>query len=301
MSAPRPILVVSLGLALGAERAWAHDGHAHAAPSAVEALVWDIATALVLVTATVLYLTGYRRLRAAAGAITRAHAACYLAGLAIAAIALLSPIASYSDIWFSAHMGQHELLVLFSAPLVVVGRPELALRAGLPPRAREAVRAALHRPRTTRVLRLVTDRWFAVALHGIVVWVWHLPVLFEAALRSETIHAIQHVTFFATAVMFWWAMVRGRYGRLGYGIATLFVFFTALHKGLLAVLFTVARGQLYPTHAARTAAAGGDPMVDQSLAGIIMWVPAGVTTAAFGVALFVAWLGAIEARTDRRS
>jgi putative membrane protein len=295
----RRLALAWCALAFAPRLAAAHAGEPHAALSSTSELVWDAATAIVLLSAAVTYLLGLRRLRGD-HTVTRGHAACYLAGLGFVALALLSPIDTYSEIWFSAHMGQHELLVLFAAPLVVVGRPELVLRAGLPGRTRDALRTQLHRPLVTRALRLLTDRWFAVLVHGAVVWIWHVPALFEAALQSETIHAFQHVTFFVTAVLFWWAMVRGRYGKLGYGLATLFVFFTTLHKGLLAVLFTVARHHLYPTHAERTAEAGGDPLVDQSLAGIIMWVPAGVITAALGVALFVAWLGAIEARSARR-
>jgi putative membrane protein len=284
---------VALAAVLAPRAAWAHGGgHID------EELVWDLATAAVLVLAALGYAVGLARLHHRGAATSPRHAAAYFVGLAIVALALLSPIDSVSEVRFSAHMGQHELLVLFAAPLVVVGRPELVLRAALPVRARGLLGASLHMPVMTSMLRIATNRWLAVALHGIVVWLWHIPALFEAALHSETVHVLQHLSFFATAALFWWAMVRGRYGQLGYGIAVVFVFITALHKGLLAMLFTLSGRTIYPTHVERTRAAGHDPLLDQELAGVLMWVPAGVITAAIAIALMVAWLGALERRAQ---
>jgi putative membrane protein len=291
--------LASLLLLAMAAPAGAHGGAAHALPAG--SLAWDVATALMLVAAAGVYLVGWARLRPGAGAPGPGVALAYLAGLGAVAIALLSPIDDWSDVHFSAHMGQHELLVLFAAPLVVAGRPERVLRAGLPGRARRSVAAVLHRPGVAGALRLAGNRWLAAALHGAVVWLWHLPVLFEAALHDETIHAVQHLSFFATAALFWWAMVRGRYGRLGYGVAVVFVFLTCLHKGLLGALFAFAGRAVYPTHAARTEQAGGEALLDQELAGLLMWVPAGALTAALGVALFAAWLGALERRAASRT
>jgi putative membrane protein len=150
---------------------------------------------------------------------------------------------------------------------------------------RPAVRAAWHGLSAPLV---------AVALHGLVLWAWHAPALFEAALRSENVHAVQHFTFFATAALMWWTLVQGRYGRLGYGMAAVYVWVTAVHSGLLGALVTVAPSPLYPTHAHRTALMGRAALEDQQLAGLIMWIPAGALLTAFGLALFAVWMG--EAR-----
>jgi putative membrane protein len=279
--------------------AWAHGGgHGHGSRVSEE-LVIDALTALVLLLAGAGYALGLARLRARGQAISYPRAVAYAAGLAAIALAQLSPIDTWSEIKFSAHMGQHELLVLFAAPLVVVGRPELVMRAVLPAGVRKDLGTWAHRPRMVLALRVLGNRWFAVVLHGVTTWLWHVPVLFEAALHSESIHALQHLTFFGTSALFWWSMARGRYGRMGYGIAVVFVFITALHKGLLAMLFTVAGRTFYPTHVERTEALGHDALSDQQLAGLLMWVPAGAVMAALALALFVAWLGAIERRAER--
>ena len=75
---------------------------------------------------------------------------------------------------------------------------------------------------------------------------------------------------------------------------------TALHGGALGVLISLAREPWYASHAARTLAAGGDAVLDQQLAGLIMWVIAGTLLTAVGLALFTAWLGQAS-RSQRRS
>jgi putative membrane protein len=136
-------------------------------------------------------------------------------------------------------------------------------------------------------------------IHGLVVWVWHVPQLFEAALRSEWVHAAQHASFFATAVLFWWGILRGRYGRAGYGLASAFVFATAMHTSVLGALLTVAARLWYPLYADRAVPWAVDAFADQQLAGLIMWVPAGLLFAVLSLALFAAWLGEVGRRVAR--
>jgi putative membrane protein len=133
-------------------------------------------------------------------------------------------------------------------------------------------------------------------VHGLVVWLWHLPVLFEGAMRNEPFHAFQHFTFFATAALFWWAILRGRYGKLGYGLAVLFVFATATHTSVLGAVFTVADRALYPIYATRGAPYAIDVLDDQRLAGLVMWVPASVVFVLAALGLFAAWLGEASRR-----
>jgi putative membrane protein len=122
---------------------------------------------------------------------------------------------------------------------------------------------------------------------------WHVPALFEAALHDETVHVVQHLGFFLTAALFWWALIHGRYGRAGYGIGVAYVFATAMHTQILGALLTFGNRIWYPTHAARTGAAALD---DQQLAGIVMWIPFGVIFVLIALALFAAWLGEAERR-----
>src|SRR5439155_25098388 len=77
-------------------------------------------------------------------------------------------------------------------------------------------------------------------LHGAARWVWHLPTLYPAAVEHAGIHALMHVCFLFSAALFWWALVHGRYGRLGYGISVLYASTTGIHSTVLGALLTLA-------------------------------------------------------------
>jgi putative membrane protein len=141
------------------------------------------------------------------------------------------------------------------------------------------------------VWRIASAPLVALLVHAVTRWLWHLPSAFEAALADERVHAFQHLTFFATALVFWWTLIHGRYGRGGYGVGVVFVFLTMLHSGLLAALLGLSDHPLYAAHAARTAGWGLDAVEDQQRAGLVMWVPAGVLMMSIGLAMFAAWLG----------
>lgn len=234
----------------------------------------------------VLYVAGIVRMR---GAARPWQAASFAAGWLTLVIALLSPLDTLGGILFSAHMAQHELLMIVAAPLLVFGRPLVVFLWALP----QSWRAP--------AARAVTWRWASNAvvvtvLHALALWLWHIPAWYEATLRSDAVHAVQHICFLLTAILFWWALVHGRYGRLGYGAAVLYVFFTTAHSGALGALIAFAPHLWYPIYATRTAAWGLDPIEDQQLAGLIMWIPAGVLFTLLGIALFAAWLGEAERR-----
>jgi putative membrane protein len=127
-------------------------------------------------------------------------------------------------------------------------------------------------------------------------WVWHLPTLYQMALRNDGVHALQHFSFVATASLFWWAVVHGRYGRQGYGIAVVYVFLTAIHSGALGALLTVAPAPWYDAYVRQAAAWQVDALADQQLAGLLMWIPASVIFIVLGLALFAAWMGEAERR-----
>ncbi len=274
----------------------------HSAPELMTWWTWDPFIVAVLSIAGALYARGALRLWRARGAghgVSRGRAASYLAGLAVLALALLSPLDQVSDVLFSAHMAQHELLMLIAAPLIVIGRPLVPMLWALPRRARVRAARALQKGPVAGAWRLVTAPAIALLLHALVRWIWHLPAAFDAALAHDWIHQIQHITFFASAVLFWWSLLHGRYGRAGYGIAVAFVFFTALHSGLLAALISLSDRPWYAAHELRTHAWGIDAVSDQQRAGLLMWVPAGALMTATGLALLAAWLGESERRIAR--
>src|SRR4051812_17534625 len=262
---------------------------------------WDPLVLGALLTSATLYTVGAARMWERAGVahgVKPWQAVAHGAGLVVIALALMSPLDHASDILFSAHMAQHELLMLVAAPLIVLGRPLAPAMWALPRRLRVEARRASNRPALVRSWHLLTAPVTALVLHAGVRWMWHLPVLFDAALADERIHAVQHLSFFLTAVLFWWTLIYGRYGRLGYGVGVAFVLITVVHSGLLAAILAFANEPLY-AHGARTVRIGMDALVDQQRAGLLMWVPAGVIMMGIGLAIFAAWLGQSARRMER--
>lgn len=272
----------------------AHEG-SHAAPTGPS--WWDLAALTLLGLAATLYAVGARRLAARGARVRRVERASFWAGWAVLVAALAPPMDDAAAAAFSAHMAQHELLMLIGAPLVIVGRPVVPWLWALPERWRLAAGIGLQRRHAGRVWNWLTAPAIAWALHGLVIWVWHVPSLYEAAVRSEGIHAVQHATFVGTAVLFWWGLAFGRYGRAGYGASVLYVFTTMVHTGVLGALFALSTSPFYAVYRDRAAASGIDAVADQQLAGLYMWIPAGIVLTASGLALLVAWLAESERRT----
>ena len=260
---------------------------------------WDPLVLGILCMSGLLYGMGVLRMRGT-GLAGGWRPMAFLSGWLTIVIALLSPVHQLSSVLFAVHMTQHELLMLVAAPLMVMSRPMVVILWALPRRVRLRAARWMSTRAVRRSWRALTGGLTAWLLHGAVLWMWHIPVLFEAALTTEAVHALQHASFFAVAMLFWWALIYGRYGRMGYGIAVAYVFTTALHTGLLGALITFAGQVWYLTYEGRTVLWGLTALEDQQIGGLIMWVPGGVVFTLVGLALFAAWLGEVEARAVQR-
>jgi putative membrane protein len=295
---------VALATLLAAGPLLAHGGEEHLTASRVMTW-WSFEPGVVVSLAGMIafYLFGLARLWRNAGrnhGIRVWQVASFFAGWLFLFIALVSPLDALGGVLFSAHMAQHEVLMTLAAPLVVAGRPLIALLWALPPRARLRAAEILQQRAVAGAWRTLSGPAAATLLHAVALWIWHLPSLYEATLRHEGIHALQHLSFFGTAALFWWALMHGRYGRAGYGVAVLYVFFTSAHTGALGALLTLSPHVWYPIYRATTSRWGLDPIEDQQLAGLIMWVPAGVIFLVLGLALFAAWMAESERRVRIR-
>jgi cytochrome c oxidase assembly factor CtaG len=124
--------------------------------------------------------------------------------------------------------------------------------------------------------------------------------LFQATLESEFVHTLQHLSFLLSALLFWWALIHGRRGLMGYGAAVLYMFTTSIHSGVLGALITFSSSVWYPAYAATTSSWGLTPLEDQQLGGLIMWIPAGLVYIFAGLALFAGWLRESERRALNR-
>jgi putative membrane protein len=198
--------------------------------------------------------------------------AAFAGGWATLVVGLVSPVDGISEQLFSMHMVQHELLMALAAPLLVASRPGPALVWAFGSGSRPVLVRLLRAPLVRRTWRALTQPFTAWLVQTVVIWLWHAPPLFEAALHSDLIHAIQHLAFLGSAVAFWWSIMHGR--REARGLAIVSLFTTAVHTGVLGALMTFARSPWYPAYGAGPEAWGLTLIGDQQLAGLIMWIPA---------------------------
>ena len=217
------------------------------------------------------------------------HAAAFLAGWLALVVALVSPLDSLSESLFSAHMVQHELLMLVAAPLFVVARPLAAWAWALPPAWRRTLGRVFHAPLWRAPWLVITGPIAAWWIHAIALWVWHVPTLFEAALDNEVVHTAQHITFLFAALLFWWSVLRAS-SRGSRGIAVLSLFTTMAQTGALGALLTLASRSWYPSYAVTTTVFGLTAVEDQQLGGLVMWVPTGFVYLGCGLVIGARWL-----------
>jgi putative membrane protein len=237
----------------------------------------------------VVYARGRRRSRAPGGW----QAWCFWLGLAALAVAVLSPLEPLSGVLASAHMVQHLLLVLVAAPLLAASAPAAALLRGSPSPVRRALPGWRNR-RLGALLRGLRNPVVVWLLHVAALWLWHAAVLYDAALAHRPVHALEHVTFLVTAVLFWRVVVGPRAVRVPAGVGVLLAFAMSLQNALLSLLLTFAGTPWYSGYAVTTQAWGLEQLADQHLAGAIMWVPAGLVHLGVALTLLVGWLRATQ-------
>lgn len=299
-------LRLPLLLSVFATPAWAHG--VAVPPDAIWWAQWNLDPVILLNLGALAfaYFYGLRRLRAArkvAGAsssqlrpestgISTRQTSSFLAALAFLLVALVSPVDAFAGDLLWVHMVQHMILMNLAAPLFVFGAPGRVLLWCLAPAERAAVgraRKALFRHGVPRYLF-----WQPITLwvlYALVLWIWHLPSFYEAALRHQVIHDVQHLMFFITSCLFWRVLFDpvGRL-RMGRAPAVLYLFLTSLHATILGVFMALAPRLWYPTYAGRTEPWGISALEDQQLAGYIMWMPACMAYAVIAAWLFASWL-----------
>ncbi|MDG4853916.1 MULTISPECIES: cytochrome c oxidase assembly protein [unclassified Mesorhizobium] len=254
---------------------------------------WTLALPITLPLAALalVYATGANRLwrRSSRGRPERIRQTLlFAAGWCVLTGALVSPIHALGERVFAAHMIEHELLMALAAPLLVAARPGAALVWALPVAFRQRTGRLTHGKMLQAVWAFASRPLNATIIHAIAIWIWHIPFLFEAALQRGVLHYTQHASFLGTALLFWWALLPGSGRQQAYGSAVMHLFFTSMHTGLLGVLLLLSPKLWYPENAGGAALWGLSPIEDQQLAGLVMWVPAGLIYG--GAALLLAGL-----------
>jgi len=245
-----------------------------------------------------LYLSGLGRIWRTARrnrGVSQRQAVAFFAGILTLLIALISPVDRMSGALFSMHMVQHLLLVVVAAPLLVYSAPLPPVLVALPRPWRRLAGRVSGAPATHSASRALLNPLVVWWLQAVALWLWHIPALYEAALRSSWWHGLEHAMFLSTALLFWWIVIQphGR-RRLGLGLTVLFLFTTMLQSSALGALITFAPSTWYSAHAEYTAAWGISPLGDQQLAGLIMWVPGGLIYLGAALAAFFIWFRSMD-------
>lgn len=180
------------------------------------------------------------------------------AAIALMAIIFVSPVCALSSALFSVRVLHHVLLVGVVAPLLALAFP--VSRMGSPPLA------AL------------------VATSAVILWLWHAPGLYVWGLASVPAYFLMQASLLVSAWLMWRVMLSPATPS---GATLVALVATIGQMGLLGALIVFAPGPLYSVHLASTAAWGLDPLADQQLAGLLMWVPAILPY--LGVGLWLAW------------
>lgn len=176
----------------------------------------------------------------AAFALRTKHPQIAMGGVAVLALAFVSPLCALSVALFSARAVHHILIVAVAAPLFALAWPSRRAHGlGLP-----------------------------LLVSTVTLWLWHVPSLYDRALVDSTTYWIMQASLLATALWFWRALFAAPAVP-----ATLAAIFAMVQMGMLGALLTFATQPLYQAHVGTTLPWGMDQLVDQQLAGLIMWAP----------------------------
>lgn len=267
---------------------------------------WSLEPAIcaALAVLTWVYLRGWLVLQRR-GAIIFDHGPLlyFLGGVATLFIALQSPLDVFAGFLMQVHMVQHLLLLLVAPILFWLSEPQLPLMAGLPaalrrnwvapfasaPIVRSALRPLLH--------PVVT--WTAFVL---VLWLWHAPPLYEAALRSDFWHRFEHATLFAAGLLFWWPVIQPYPSRPRVSRWTMipYLFLAGVQGTALASVLTFSDRVLYAHYRDAPRLGGWSALADQQVAGAIMWVPMSLALIVATVAIVGRVMGGSDGGVQRK-
>ena len=260
-----------------------------------EGIGWNLDPVLLLplLLALLIYAVGWVRLAKRASAPPRP--ALFLSGWTVLTLSLVSPLHEAGEQSFTMHMVEHELIMLVATLLLAASGAGGTLAWGLSRPLRQALGGSWKSPLTALWKRL-TEPVTATLVQAVVMWAWHAPALFDRALDSSGWHIFQHSCFFLSSLLFWWAMLHPRSRSSGYGVSAACLFVTSLVGGALGALMSFSASPWYADYAAMgMTGIGLDPIDDQRLAGLIMWIPGGLVHGIAALAMFYKWLKASEA------
>ena len=239
----------------------------------------DGATLPSILLVAVMYGVGVRRIWKRAGrehVVITGNVVAFYAGILVLLAALCSPLDAIADTLFSAHMLQHVLLITVAAPLAVLGRPLVPMIWSLPHSARVAGGRTWNSSGMKRAGSILVLPVIVWMLHTVALWAWHVPSAYSAALENDWLHALEHASFYITSTLVWWVGLRPLRDGRGTGAALTVLAGTLLQSGALGALLTFSGTPWYYGQSAGAALWNLSALEDQQLAGLIMWIPAGL-------------------------
>ena len=232
-------------------------------------MTFDPSVLALLVGGEVLYLRAVRITRSRGLRVGAWQQAAWHGGVILFAIALLGPFDSAGEELLSAHMVQHLLIADLAAPLLLAGLRAPLLLFFLP---RPVLVALARRRRLRRLMRVLRRPLVAICVYVLVLYSWHVATMFEGALASDVVHALQHQTFVLASLLVWWSALEPQRRRVGGELWKIGHILGARLAGMmLGMAFIVVRVPIYTT------AYGGDDrplgfsaVSDQQTAGALM-------------------------------
>ena len=257
-------------------------------------VAWSLEPATLLLTLALaaLYAIGWRRARGPREPHPPGIGRLLLFGAGLAAIlgALISPLDTFGDQLMVFHMAQHMLLLDVAPILLILGLTKGVLRP---------VTRRLHA--IERRAGYVAHPAFAVLLYVGMLWLWHIPALYDRAQGSAGVHVLEHACFVAAGALYWWHLLspirtRMRLGGLG---PIVYMASTKLFVGLLGIVLAFAPRIIYPFYAHQPHYLGLTPLQDQSMAGLVMALEQSIVMGIALVVLFVQMLAESEREAQR--
>jgi len=229
----------------------------------------DPGAILLVAVAVGLYARGVGVLRGRGHRISRGQQACWYIGVGLQAVALLGPLDPLAEELLGAHMAQHLLLADIAVPFLLVGLRTPMLMFFLPrPALVPLARSGWLRTTLSTLVRPVV----AVPVYVVVLYAWHLPALFDAALRHPLLHALQHLSFVAIGVIVWWSALEPQRRRVHGDLWKIpYIFSVRMASMFLAMAFFFSASPLYEDFYGDAAREHGfSPKADQQFAGGLM-------------------------------
>ena len=251
--------------------------------------------------AAYLYLNGLSRWERPSHPINRWQRISFFAGLAVIFLALQSPVDALAEHHFSIHQAQHLLLRMIGPLLVLGGAPLTPMLRGLPLWALQGmVRPVVGSRWSHRAYDLITNPVLTTIVFLATLYLWQVPTPHNLAVRHDMVHALMHSSMLISGFLFWWLVVdpKPHRSRLHYGLRVLYLGLIVIPNTVLGASITFNGGLLYQAYYDYPQPLGLDPLMDQQLGGLLLWVVGDMMSILAAGIVMIMWYQQEEAKSE---